>query len=196
MDATISTVIGAVAASLATFGFVPQILKIWRSKSVGDVSVVTFYQFTAGVILWAIYGYFRDDFVVIIANVVALVTLVIALTLYYRYKTGPLQRLMLLTLRAAQEIGADTTLAVRRSTHGIISGIVAAGGDAVAIAEDAIYGAIAAANSAGLRSEEVGSAAAAGAVEAAAEVSQEAKKAVSKATSDILEEVEMEQETK
>ena len=195
MDAIIWTVIGAVAASLTTFGFVPQILKIWRSKSVGDVSVVTFYQFTAGVTLWAIYGYSREDFIVMSANVIALATLVMALTLYYRYKTGPLQRLMLLTLRTAQEIGADASIAVRHSSHGLVKEVAETGGDIVAISRAIVEGAIVGAKSTRLRPESVTSAAATGAVEAAGEVSKEAERTVKEAVSDILAGIETEEES-
>ena len=194
MDEIIWTVIGGIAACLTTFGFVPQILKMWRGKSVGDVSVITFYQFTAGVTLWAIYGYSRQDPIIISANVVALATLIVALTLYYRYKTGPLQRLMLLTLRTAQEIGSDATIAVRRSSYGLIKEVAEAGGDMVAITKAVVEGAIAGAKSTRLRPEFVTSAAAAGAVEAAGEVSEEAEQTVKDAVSDILAGMETEEE--
>ena len=196
MDGIIWTVIGGIAACLTTFGFIPQILKIWRSKSVGDVSVVTFYQFTAGVTLWAIYGYSRQDPIVMGANVVALATLIVALILYYRYKTGPLQRLMLLTLRTAQEIGSDATVAVRRSSYGLIKEVAEAGGDMVAITKAVVEGAITGAKSTRLRPELATSAAAAGAVEAAGEVSEEAERTVKEAVSDILAGMETEEEPK
>ena len=195
MDEIIWTVIGGIAACLTTFGFVPQILKMWRGKSVGDVSVITFYQFTAGVTLWAIYGYSRQDPIIISANVVALATLIIALTLYYRYKTGPLQRLMLLTLRTAQEIGSDATIAVRRSSYGLIKEVAEAGGDMVAITKAVVEGAIAGAKSTRLRPELATSAAATGAVEAASEVSKEAERTIKEAVSDILAGMETEEES-
>jgi MtN3 and saliva related transmembrane protein len=80
------TVIGVIAAFLTMFGFVPQIVKMYRTKLVHDVSVLTLYQFTAGVALWAVYGYAIRDLVVIGANLVSFITLVIALLLYYHYR--------------------------------------------------------------------------------------------------------------
>jgi len=77
--------VGAVAAALTSFGFVPQILKMWHTKSVRDVSPITLLQMTAGVILWAIYGAHLRDPVVIIANLVSLSTLGIAIAIYLRY---------------------------------------------------------------------------------------------------------------
>lgn len=80
------TIIGVIAAFLTMFGFVPQIVKMYRTKLVHDVSVLTLYQFAAGVALWAVYGYAIGDLVVIGANLVSFITLVIALLLYYHYK--------------------------------------------------------------------------------------------------------------
>jgi len=80
------TIIGVVAAFLTMFGFVPQIVKMYRSKLVHDVSVLTLYQFAAGVALWAVYGYAIEDMVVVSANLVSLATLVVTLLLYYHYR--------------------------------------------------------------------------------------------------------------
>jgi len=77
--------LGAVAAALTSFGFVPQIMKMWRTKSVRDVSPLTLLQMIAGVILWAIYGAHLRDPVVLIANLVSFSTLAIALAIYLRY---------------------------------------------------------------------------------------------------------------
>ena len=77
--------VGAVAATLTSFGFVPQIVKMWRTKSVRDVSPLTLIQFIAGVSLWTVYGVHLGDKVIIIANVVSLSTLAITLTIYLRF---------------------------------------------------------------------------------------------------------------
>ena len=49
-------IIGLAAATLTTFSFVPQIIKIIKVKSFRDVSLFTLFQFAAGVSLWALYG--------------------------------------------------------------------------------------------------------------------------------------------
>lgn len=77
--------IGAVAATLTSFGFVPQIVKMWQTKSVRDVSPITLLQMVGGVSLWIVYGVHLRDPVVIIANVVSLSTLAITLTIYLRF---------------------------------------------------------------------------------------------------------------
>ena len=77
--------LGAVAATLTSLGFVPQIVKMWRTKSVRDVSPFALLQLIAGVSLWIAYGMHLKDPVVIAANIVALSTLAITLTIYLRY---------------------------------------------------------------------------------------------------------------
>ena len=77
--------LGAVAATLTSLGFVPQIVKMWRTKSVRDVSPFALLQLIAGVSLWIVYGVHLKDPVVIAANIVALSTLAITLAIYLRY---------------------------------------------------------------------------------------------------------------
>lgn len=78
-------VIGALGAVLTTFGFVPQVIKMWRSKSVSDISLLTFIQFIIGVFFWAIYGIHQNDPIIISANIVSLSVLIIGILLYFRY---------------------------------------------------------------------------------------------------------------
>jgi len=76
------TIVGVSAALLTTFGFVPQSIKMWKTKSVRDVSGVTLVQFSAGVALWCLYGIHLKDTILISANAVSLSTLLAALGLY------------------------------------------------------------------------------------------------------------------
>ena len=65
-------VIGLIAGCLTTASFVPQALKIWRSRSVGDLSVVMWLCMTVGVALWLIYGCLLGAISVILANLITL----------------------------------------------------------------------------------------------------------------------------
>jgi len=78
--------IGITAASLTMFGFIPQIIKIYKTKSAKDISLVALLQFTLGIFLWILYGIYLKDAIIIVANSVSLSTLFIALILYYKYK--------------------------------------------------------------------------------------------------------------
>ena len=48
--------LGFAAGFLTTIAFIPQVHKIWKSKSAEDVSLATFAAFTLGVVLWLLYG--------------------------------------------------------------------------------------------------------------------------------------------
>jgi MtN3 and saliva related transmembrane protein len=80
------TVIGIVAALLTSLSYLPQVQKMWRRKSVEDVSHTTIYQMSLGCILWLVYGIGRNDFVIIGANVLAIGILSTALVFYYHYR--------------------------------------------------------------------------------------------------------------
>lgn len=78
---------GIMAALLTMFGFVPQMMKMCRTRSVSDVSLGTLCQFTAGVFLWAIYGVLIRDLIIVIANIVSLGTLLASLGMYLHYRS-------------------------------------------------------------------------------------------------------------
>ena len=82
------TILGIAAASLTMFGFVPQIIKMWITHSVKDVSGLTLIQFSAGATLWMFYGIHLEDFIVIGANAISLATLLVALGLYWSLSQG------------------------------------------------------------------------------------------------------------
>lgn len=76
--------INLTAASLTMFGFLPPIVRMYTPRSVHDVSMIALIQFTAGVSLWAVYGWTVGDSVVIGANIVTLATLLVALGLWFQ----------------------------------------------------------------------------------------------------------------
>lgn len=78
-------IIGSVAALLTMFGFAPQIIKIFRTKSVSDLSLPMLVQFSAGVFLWTMYGIHLQDYIIIVSNLVTFITLIMAICLYLVY---------------------------------------------------------------------------------------------------------------
>ncbi len=70
--------VGFVAGALTTAAFLPQAIKIWRTKSAKDISLAMFLCFCLGVALWLLYGFLVWSVPVIAAN---LVTLLIAGTI-------------------------------------------------------------------------------------------------------------------
>lgn len=76
-------IIGSSAATLTMFSFIPQIVKIFKTRSAKDVSLVTLIQLSLGVTLWIVYGIHLKDAIIILANGVTLFTLLILLFLYF-----------------------------------------------------------------------------------------------------------------
>jgi len=79
------TLIGAAAAVLTMFSFVPQIARVLRTRSVKDVSPVMLFQLSAGVLLWMVYGIARKDPIIILANAITLLSLFFLIFLYFKY---------------------------------------------------------------------------------------------------------------
>lgn len=79
-------VLGLTAGILTTLAFVPQVLKIYRTKSGKDISRGMISIFSAGVLLWLVYGIVIDSLPLILANSVtlALTLAIIVLKVHYR----------------------------------------------------------------------------------------------------------------
>jgi MtN3 and saliva related transmembrane protein len=75
---------GYTAGALTTLAFVPQVLQIYRTKSVKDVSLAMFLLFTLGVALWLGYGIMTHSFPVVAANATTLVLSFVIL--YFKWK--------------------------------------------------------------------------------------------------------------
>jgi len=78
--------IGTVAGAFTTVSFLPQVIRVWKTRSTRDLSLVMFLLFVAGLILWLIYGVLVHSWPVIIANCVTLVLALIILTFKLIYK--------------------------------------------------------------------------------------------------------------
>jgi MtN3 and saliva related transmembrane protein len=77
-------IIGLIAACLTTASFVPQVYRIWKTKSADGVSLTMFLMFFTGVLLWLVYGIYIQSMSMTIANIItALLALVI---IYYKLK--------------------------------------------------------------------------------------------------------------
>jgi MtN3 and saliva related transmembrane protein len=85
-------IIGAVAATLTMFGFVPQIAKIHKTRSVEDVSLTMLVQYCIGIFLWMLYGIYLQNNILIISNFVSFSTLVVAVGLYLKYRKNHSQK--------------------------------------------------------------------------------------------------------
>jgi MtN3 and saliva related transmembrane protein len=81
----LTTLLGFIAGTLTTLSFVPQVLHAWRSKRCDDLSWAMLLTFSAGVVLWLVYGLRLLAMPVIVANAVTLALLLIIMVMKIRY---------------------------------------------------------------------------------------------------------------
>ena len=72
--------IGFAAAFLTSIAFIPQVVQVWKTKSVQGLSLTTYIIFVIGVFLWFLYGLRIGSLSMIIANSI---TVVLALIIMY-----------------------------------------------------------------------------------------------------------------
>ncbi|WP_395668540.1 SemiSWEET transporter [Rhodoferax sp.] len=79
-------IIGAIAATLTTLSFMPQVLHTLRTKDVSGISLGMYSVFTLGVSLWLVYGIMLGELPIIVANAitVALASTILWMKLRYR----------------------------------------------------------------------------------------------------------------
>jgi MtN3 and saliva related transmembrane protein len=80
------TILGLVAGTLTTLAFLPQLLKIWQTKSAKDISFNTLIFFNIGIFLWLIYGIYLNALPIILANLFTLIFNMIIVWLKIKYK--------------------------------------------------------------------------------------------------------------
>ena len=73
MTSWLPTILGLVAGCCTTFGYVPQVLKIWREGDTQAISTRMFILRVFGLFLWLGYGFSLGSLPLIIFNVLSLV---------------------------------------------------------------------------------------------------------------------------
>ncbi len=69
-----------------TFGYFTQTVKIIRNKSAKDVSLLTYFIFGTGIIVWLIYGFSIWNLPLILSNIVALIGALSVIISYLIYR--------------------------------------------------------------------------------------------------------------
>jgi MtN3 and saliva related transmembrane protein len=83
----LTSLLGFIAGALTTISFIPQVVHAWRSKRCDDLSWAMLLTFSAGVVLWLLYGIRLWAMPVIVANAVTLALLLAIMALKARYTT-------------------------------------------------------------------------------------------------------------
>ena len=80
----LTNAIGFLAAIGTTASFIPQALKILKTRDTKSISLSMYVMFVSGVFLWLIYGITKQDIPMMIANGITLVFA--GIILYFKIK--------------------------------------------------------------------------------------------------------------
>ena len=77
---------GYAAALCTTSAYIPQVVRVWRTRSTKDISLKMFLVLITGLALWLTYGFLKGEIPIIAANSI---TLMLAGTiLFFKLKHG------------------------------------------------------------------------------------------------------------
>lgn len=65
--------LGALAGTCTTLAFVPQVWRVWKTRSVADISLGMYVVFVSGVGLWLAYGVLIHSWPIVVTNLVTFV---------------------------------------------------------------------------------------------------------------------------
>ena len=82
-------IIGLMAAFFTTVSFLPQVYKTWKTKDVSGLSLPMFSMFFLGIVLWFVYGIYKESLAIILANGITIVSCF--LLIYFKLKYGQKQ---------------------------------------------------------------------------------------------------------
>ncbi len=77
-------ILGLLAALCTTIAFLPQAIKIIRTKDTSSISTAMYSLFTIGTLMWLVYGIFSHNIPVILANAVTFV--IATIILFYKLR--------------------------------------------------------------------------------------------------------------
>lgn len=80
------TLIGFLAAACTTVAYLPQAIKVIRTRHTKDLSLIMYIVVTIGLLLWFIYGVFITDWPMILANGVTMLFTFTILVMKLKYK--------------------------------------------------------------------------------------------------------------
>ena len=92
LDETVMGVIGILAGILILSGWVPQIVKGYRTKKLSDVSSYLMILIFAGAVLWLVYGLALDDVYIMGVNIAAMFLTMIVLSMKLKYEKDEQRR--------------------------------------------------------------------------------------------------------
>ena len=80
------TIVGLIAAASTAIALLPQLMKVWKTKSTRDISTGMFTLYSSGLFLWFVYGVYINDLPIILANSLAFIQALVILVFKAKYK--------------------------------------------------------------------------------------------------------------
>ena len=81
-------IFGWIATSITLTYKIPQIITLYQSKHTGSLSVIAIFIQGIGYIFYAIHGYIKQDFPIIIMGSISFIQSLILFILYLKYKNN------------------------------------------------------------------------------------------------------------
>ncbi|WP_027572933.1 SemiSWEET transporter [Bradyrhizobium sp. WSM1743] len=72
MEPLMIKLIGFAAATCTTVAYAPQAIKVWKTRSTGDISLGMFLVMVLGLALWLLYGLLSGDAPLVAANAITM----------------------------------------------------------------------------------------------------------------------------
>lgn len=79
-------IIGYIGTVISTVSFIPQVIKVYKTKQAKDISYPAFSLIGIGNVIWLMYGIMTDSFPIILANALIGLLVLIIILLKFRYE--------------------------------------------------------------------------------------------------------------
>lgn len=79
-------ILGLSAGTITSITFLPQVIRIWQTKSAKDLSLLMLLLLITGVVMWLTYGIIVKDTAIIYTNSMVLAMSLIMLYFKFRFK--------------------------------------------------------------------------------------------------------------
>ncbi len=86
MSLTLADVLGFLGAGGTTVSFVPQVMKVWKTRSARDISSGMYLLFITGLVFWLAYGVMIGSWPILIANTLTIVLAASVLWMKWRFE--------------------------------------------------------------------------------------------------------------
>ena len=83
---TLAQFVGTAGGFVSAITFLPQVIKIWRTRSAKDLSIITLFLLFLNVSLWLVYGILINDYPIMGTNGIVLSMIIAMIYFKYRFK--------------------------------------------------------------------------------------------------------------